>query len=377
VEGYLTETIISVIMPVYNGERFIREAVDSVLAQTHAAWELLIVDDGSTDATPTILAHYHDPRIRVFRQENRGEGGARNTGLDHARGDIVALLDADDVYLPTALADFVARFAADPEVDVLYADGTYCDAELRPIMRMAEHRHGRHEGHILEPLVLAPNTVSVPSCMAVRRCTVDARPTRFDETLEYGVDWDFWIALARHARFGYLDRCTTRYRIHTSNMTRSSTVRRRKRQLAAGRLKILYGDWFAELSVATRARFLYNLLVDLLDGEGDAQRQVMESAPFQGLPAPQQAYLLRLVANEHIRLNGDLTLARWCLERAAGLWPADRKSRLVLGLLDASPAACRFALAARRQVHLAGKRLRSAGKRQPRPVPIGLAPGEY
>ena len=73
-------------MPVYNAEAFVAEAIESVLAQTYPHWELIIVDDGSTDASPEVLKRYADPRILMIRQENKGEGGARNTGLDIARG---------------------------------------------------------------------------------------------------------------------------------------------------------------------------------------------------------------------------------------------------------------------------------------------------
>ena len=94
-------------MPVYNGELFIEQALDSLLAQSFQDWELIIVDDGSTDSTPFILNRYAvDPRIRVIRQNNAGEAGARNTGLDNMKGEYMAFLDADDIYLPSALSDF-------------------------------------------------------------------------------------------------------------------------------------------------------------------------------------------------------------------------------------------------------------------------------
>lgn len=94
--------LVSIIMPAYNAERYIREAVDSVTAQTHRNWELIIIDDRSNDNTADIALEYHrlDPRIRLIKNEdNLGAAGSRNRGLDEASGDYVALLDADDVWL--------------------------------------------------------------------------------------------------------------------------------------------------------------------------------------------------------------------------------------------------------------------------------------
>ena len=96
---------ISVVIPVYNAERFVRYPLDSVLAQTHSDWECICVDDGSTDGSGAILDEYaaKDARFRVVHQANGGEGAARNAGMDLATGEIVAFLDADDTWHPEAL----------------------------------------------------------------------------------------------------------------------------------------------------------------------------------------------------------------------------------------------------------------------------------
>jgi glycosyltransferase involved in cell wall biosynthesis len=101
----MTAPLVSIMMPAYNAEAFIAQAIESVLAQTMTDWELIIVDDGSTDGTPAVTDRYQDPGIRVLRQPNGGESIARNTALQHMRGSLVAFLDADDVFLPsTAMA---------------------------------------------------------------------------------------------------------------------------------------------------------------------------------------------------------------------------------------------------------------------------------
>ena len=101
----MIDGLVSVITPCYNGERFLADTIESVLAQTHAGWELLIIDDGSSDRTPDIARQYaaRDARVRFIAQENAGAASARNAGLRLARGRYIALLDADDVWEPCFL----------------------------------------------------------------------------------------------------------------------------------------------------------------------------------------------------------------------------------------------------------------------------------
>ena len=97
--------VVSVIMPAYNASNYVQEAINSVIGQTYSNWELIIVDDGSTDATSSIIAQYrnHDNRIKSFYQDNGKQGKARNLGIEYARGIYVAFLDADDFWLPEKL----------------------------------------------------------------------------------------------------------------------------------------------------------------------------------------------------------------------------------------------------------------------------------
>lgn len=112
--------LVSVIMPIHNGASCLRECLDSVVAQMFRDFEILCVDDGSTDDTASILAEYAkiDPRIRVITQEARGAGAARNRGLQEARGEYLSILDADDIFAPTMLEDAVAR-AEQTKADVV------------------------------------------------------------------------------------------------------------------------------------------------------------------------------------------------------------------------------------------------------------------
>ena len=113
----MANPLISCIIPVFNGERYLGEALDSILAQTYRPIEIIVVDDGSTDGTGELVARYGD-RIRYFRQNNEGAPTARNAGLSAARGAFVAFLDSDDLWHPDKLERQMARFEARPELDL-------------------------------------------------------------------------------------------------------------------------------------------------------------------------------------------------------------------------------------------------------------------
>jgi glycosyltransferase involved in cell wall biosynthesis len=111
-------SLVSVIIPVYNCEAYLAEAIDSVLAQAYAPLEVIVVDDGSTDGSIHVAARYA-PRVRCVHQENSGIGAARNRGIEQAAGDMLAFLDADDLWSPTKLSLQVAALDLDPEMDIV------------------------------------------------------------------------------------------------------------------------------------------------------------------------------------------------------------------------------------------------------------------
>jgi glycosyltransferase involved in cell wall biosynthesis len=181
---------------VYNGQAFIADAIDSVLAQEGAPFELIVVDDGSTDATSAILARY-SKAITLHRQSNRGEGAARNAGLPYLRGDLALFLDADDQLPPGYLQRFAAAARAAPEIEVFHCgwraesfDGTplYVVEEPRPIDADPFHE---------VPFWGSPAINSI----LVRRSAL-ARVGGFDPSLRVQADWDFCLRLAASgARF--------------------------------------------------------------------------------------------------------------------------------------------------------------------------------
>jgi GT2 family glycosyltransferase len=214
-----TTGLVSVIVPVFNGERFLHEALDSALAQTYEPVEVVVVDDGSIDGTPEILAGYGD-RIRVVRQENRGLSAARNAGLAASSGEFVQFLDADDLLPEDKIARQVEYLAEHPETGVVYCEGRYF-CEARPASRLTPGGRWITDGDILSSLT-ERNFIIVHSALVRRACLEEA--SGFREDLLSCEDLDMWLRLARHGvRFGFVPDMWVACRIHPDNMSADRT----------------------------------------------------------------------------------------------------------------------------------------------------------
>ena len=202
-------TTISAIIPSYNYAHFLREAIDSALGQTYPPLEVIVVDDGSTDATPEVLASYGD-RIRVIRQQNGGVAMARNAGIAAARGEIVAFLDADDAWHPRKLELQIARFDADPSLGLVH-----CGVEMFG-NTIEVFREGK-EGDIAADLLrLEPHTIAMTGSNIVVPKRIAEELGGFDASVTPSEDWDFCYRVARRYRVGFVSEVLVRYRIHAS-----------------------------------------------------------------------------------------------------------------------------------------------------------------
>ncbi len=181
--------LVSVIIPTYNRDWIVAEAIDSVLAQDFSDYELIVVDDGSNDGTPKILAAYGD-RITVLRQPNRGVSAARNRGIAAAAGHLMAFLDSDDLWLPQKLSTQVNFFAEHPEAVI-------CQTEERWIRNGVrvnpKKRHLKFSGMIFERS-LALCLVS-PSAVMIKKSLFDTVGL-FDENLPACEDYDLWLRVS-------------------------------------------------------------------------------------------------------------------------------------------------------------------------------------
>jgi len=179
---------VSVIVPTYNRAGLLEQAIDSVLAQTFASFELIVVDDGSTDDSPALLSGYAG-RIRIKRQINRGVSAARNVGMAAATGEFIALLDSDDYWLPAKLARQVAFFDAHPGEMICQTEEIW----VRDGVRVnPKRRHQKFGGMIFEKSL--PLCLISPSAVMLRKSLLDEVGV-FDECLPACEDYDLWLRI--------------------------------------------------------------------------------------------------------------------------------------------------------------------------------------
>jgi glycosyltransferase involved in cell wall biosynthesis len=202
-ENNLQPGLVSIMTPAYNAAEFIQSAIESVLAQTYPQWELIVVNDGSSDDTAQILKGFSDSRIRVIEQANAGEAAARNRALDVSRGEFLAFLDADDQFLPEFLALALAFLSGHPQCDAVYSDGYYIDRQDAVIGRLSDQRRGPFEGDLLEALIRASDVFGPPICTLLKRQVWLDHPLRFDPQIVIGPDWDFFTRMAQYQHYSY------------------------------------------------------------------------------------------------------------------------------------------------------------------------------
>jgi glycosyltransferase involved in cell wall biosynthesis len=208
---------VSVVMPAHNVASYIGAAIASVQAQTHRDWELLIVDDGSTDETGAIAEACadHDRRIRVFHQENAGISAARNTALARSTGEFIAILDSDDLWQPQFLEAQLAVFGQHPQADVVTGNGWFLGGRTHG--RTARPFPDSRPQPTLET-ILADETAIFIMCVFRRR--VYEAIGGFDESLRTNEDYDYWLRAAI-AGFGFRrnDRPLAHYRRRDDSMS--------------------------------------------------------------------------------------------------------------------------------------------------------------
>lgn len=207
----MTLPAVTVLMPVHNGAEQLPAALASVLAQDFADFELLVVDDGSTDATPSILAGCRDPRLRVLRLERTGLVGALNRGLDEARGDLIARLDADDEMLPGRLGRQVAQFRDDPQLVAGGSDYLLFGAAEGLV------RTPRHDRDCRAHLVFG-SPIAHPAAM-LRAHVLRAHGVRYRVEYPHAEDFKLFSELAGVGALANLAEPGLRYRVHPGQVS--------------------------------------------------------------------------------------------------------------------------------------------------------------
>lgn len=207
---------VSVVIPAYNASRFVGEAIRSVLAQTYEDFEVIVVDDGSTDGTCDVVNGFHDERLRYTYQENQGPSAARNTGVQLSRGEYIAFLDADDLWSPPMLEACLAFLNDNPATDVVSVRSRHIGPDGEPLgVTLPMTEVGGPD--LFEYLVLGGGIHT--SSAVIRRDCLQAVGL-WDESLHGNTDWDLWLRMAAAGfRFGFIDRDLDLCRRHSGNIT--------------------------------------------------------------------------------------------------------------------------------------------------------------
>jgi glycosyltransferase involved in cell wall biosynthesis len=206
------EMLVSIVLPTHNGARYIGQSIESCVNQTHRSWELIIVDDGSTDDTAAAIARYADARIRVIRhKKNRGLSAALNTGFASARGDFLTWTSDDNYYHPAALERMLTFLGAHPHVDFVYTDHECVDDAGRVT----------HYFEVAPPEVLLTDN-HVGACFLYRRRVCEVIGP-YAEDIRLAEDYDYWLRVSMSFRMAPLHENLYCYRVHPQSLTSRSS----------------------------------------------------------------------------------------------------------------------------------------------------------
>lgn len=206
---------ISIIIPAYNAEQYISEAIQSVINQSYKNWELIIIDDGSSDETArTVKSFISNEKIKYYYQNNAGVSSARNKGIDFAQGKYLAFLDSDDLFANDNIYEKINYLSSNKDVGLVHGDVRLIDEKS---ILLNSFEIGK-EGNVLDDLLLWNGcTIPAPSSILIRKEILDIIG-RWDEELSTAADQELFFRIASKYKIGRIPKILTYYRIHKKNM---------------------------------------------------------------------------------------------------------------------------------------------------------------
>jgi len=214
--------LISICMPNYNYEHYIKEAIESILSQTYSNFELIIVDDASTDNSAEIIKSFNDPRIKLYQNtSNIFMFPTINKAIKQAKGDIIAVIHSDDLYEKTFLEEIVKAYNDYPDKKVFISGVNFYHSESNYKIPWHPYKTGGIKSQKEVLLVLATyNNIGNGVNVAIQKDCIN-KVGFFTETFKYIGDYDYWLRLAEEYDFVYIPKILANYRIHDSNITHS------------------------------------------------------------------------------------------------------------------------------------------------------------
>lgn len=209
---------VSVVIPTHNRARLLSRAIQSVLNQTYEDFEIIVVDDASSDETGVMIKHFSDHRIKYIRHaDNKGGAASRNTGINNSQGSYIGFLDDDDEWLPMKLERQIEHLEGKRRVDVVYTGLLICDLERgKTVGEVLPEK----KGYIFSDL-LRDNCVGTTSSVLIRKVCLE-KENLFDEEMPSCQDWDMWLKLSKYCVFDYIKEPLVIYHIHKRRITTNS-----------------------------------------------------------------------------------------------------------------------------------------------------------
>ena len=215
------EHLVSVILPVFNSENYIRQSISSILKQTYRNFELIVVDDGSKDKSGEVISSFQDSRIRKYSQTNAGPSAARNTGLSKTNGKYIAFIDADDLYFPEKLEKQVI-FIESSGADAVYCDVQLLDEESKTIGTLTSEGVYRNREDFLA-MLLFRQILPAPAALLIKRRCFDMG-LKYDTRYFQAEDYKLTLDLASNYSINYLPEILYSYRRHSHNLSNQHDI---------------------------------------------------------------------------------------------------------------------------------------------------------
>lgn len=247
-----TKLRVSVITPVYKGERYVSKAIESALAQTYDNFEVVIVNDGSPDdSIAKIRPYIQRPNVKLIEQDNRGVAAARNAGIRNSSGEIITFLDQDDWWIPDKLTVQIAHLAAHPDHQLVHGYQSYAREDGR-LVEYSEDWVADVHGDCFSAL-FQRNRIAILT-VAVRRSCLD-QVGLFNEQVSKADDYELWMRIARRFQVGFIDQPLGIYRLHGANASKDSFAMELAELGAVGAIVDRYPDTYRRIGAGrVRAR---------------------------------------------------------------------------------------------------------------------------
>lgn len=209
-----TNSLVSVIIPAFNAEKFIKDAIESVVSQTFQNFEILVIDDGSTDLTKEIVLSIEDSRIKYIYKNNGGASSARNKGIENATGKYIAFLDYDDLWMPDKLQMQLDKFSGEPDLGLVYCWVESIDIEGKTRFFSKPDNEGWVYNDLFFDNFLHNGSVPLIKTKCFEKVGL------FDENLSNAQDWQMWFNIAKYYKFGVVKEILVKYRVRDDSLSK-------------------------------------------------------------------------------------------------------------------------------------------------------------